>query len=849
MQLRRLLLLIIIFMLSFTFFPVQAQETDDEPISLEVLAAYDHFFRPNFWLPLKIQIRNDGMSIRGRISVRPETTGRNIETAFSTPIELPNGSEKTVFLYIQAREGADRVLVELISDDGVRVAERWVGLSGIHHQDSLHVVVSGTAANSLTLSGVTVASYHARQARWEVSDLPPQYQALMAINTVFLYDVNSEDFSVGQREAIQQWVSMGGHLIVIGGPNWTQTATSLNDWLPFLPTSNQNINDISVFNSLLGFSGELTGRTFVTTGNVRDDARILLATEDGLPLVIRGEMGLGTVDYLTIDPSLEPFRSWEHQQDFWIHLINSRAPLPGWIRGILDQDYAARSVAILPGINLLPSVISMIGFILAYILLIGPVNYWVLSRLNRRALAWLTIPFLIGVFITLAWTVGFNLRGNEVIVSRQFVVQSFVGQDIARQDELIGIFSPRRETYKISAPLDTFMEVLPSLTGDTILQPGVKRSTVKIVQAERFIAEDVAIDGGIFSNFAMMNTTQAPAIEGHVTLSHDSHAELGGLLIRGIVRNESEITLDDVLIFAHNRFYRLSEPFVPGDLLDFDTSDFTIIHAEDSNLLAFDTPLANAFQLDFNRQTNSLANVQSVSTAQVFLGTTPWTTQARFRDDLSFIEDNSIATNRRRALLYAFMRDQYGSNNMGNRVFLMGWSDEAHSKDIVIENTNYRTLDTTLYIVELETEQEAPVPNQTITVGIDQFTWSFLDRSDQSFGGINDFVIINPGWLVLRFTPIEGSVLANVSYLKIEVDRSSSYGREMSVELWNWQTERWDEPDALLTQAIYEYENPTAYLGPDNTVDLRLGLDRNTPNLAASVRVRGVRITQIGTFE
>lgn len=112
----------------------------------------------------------------------------------------------------------------------------------------------------------------------------------------------------------------------------------------------------------------------------------------------------------------------------------------------------------------------MIAFILAYIVLIGPVNYWILSRFNRRALGWITIPLFIAIFTTLAWTVGFNLRGSDIIVSRQFIVQSFVGEDMARQDELIGIFSPRRETYTITAPSDTFLEILPSLTGDNILQ-------------------------------------------------------------------------------------------------------------------------------------------------------------------------------------------------------------------------------------------------------------------------------------------------------------------------------------------------------------------------------------------
>jgi hypothetical protein len=102
----------------------------------------------------------------------------------------------------------------------------------------------------------------------------------------------------------------------------------------------------------------------------------------------------------------------------------------------------------------------------------------------------------------------------------------------------------------------------------------------------------------------------------------------------------------------------------------------------------------------------------------------------------------------------------------------------------------------------------------------------------------------------VRFTPIEAAVLADVSSIKIEVDRSSAYGREMEFAIWNWETETWDVPrSGQIAQTQYEFENPTVYLGLNNTVDIRLGLDRETPNLAASVRIRGIRVTQTGNFE
>ena len=772
MQLRRFLFLLILLSLLDLVIPAQAQ--DNDLVELQVTAGYSGFFRPNFWIPLKIQVRNEGLSIRGRISVRPETTGRDIETAYSTPIELPTGSEKNVFLYILARDSADRVLVELITEEGVRVSEQAVNLFPIHHQDSLHVVVSSTAANNLVFNGVSATTFQAHQARWDMTQVPPQYQALMPINTLILYDANSEDFTVGQRSAIQHWVTMGGHLIVIGGPNWSQTTNSLNDILPFLPTSSENVDDLSILNRYVNARTSLRGRAVVTTGNVAEDAQVLIETETGLPLLIRGNLGLGTVDYLTVDPTLEPLRSWQRQNDFWLNVVSSRPAQPGWTRGILDHNYAARSVAILPGVNLLPSVLSMMGFILAYIILIGPVNYWILSRINRRALGWITIPLFIGIFTTLAWTVGFNLRGSEVIVSRQFIVQSFAGEDTARQDELIGIFSPRRETYTISAPGDSFLRVLPSLTGDNVLQPGVQRSTVDIVQSERFVAENVAIDGGIFANFSLTSTIEAPAIRGSLTVGYeniaDGEEELTVRTIRGLVRNDSDITLNNAVILTGNYFYRLEEALEADSLLDFDTDDFITIHKNKNNLLPLASPLEKSYALDLGRYTlTSSSFIQSIITSQVVLGTTAWTTSARLRDDLIFEENITSTTNRQRSLLLSFLRDQYATGNIGNRAFILGWSDQEKEKDIIIEDTPYQTIDTSLYIIELDVEIEESAPNEEIMLSADQFIWLFREREENSVGGLHDFYIINPGKAEVRFMPMEGAILDNVSQMTIEL--------------------------------------------------------------------------------
>lgn len=854
MEIRRLLLMVsLLLFISIAGTPSFAQ--NNEQLTMLVDTGFDNFYHSGDWLPLQIQVRNDGAGLTGRLTVRPETSGRAVNSAFSVPIELPTGSDKTVFLYIQAQRPAQTIVVELIDDEGVRAAEQAVGITGIHAQDALHMVISGTGANSIPLNTLAQTGFSSHQGRWEVDNLPPDMLAFESVDTLFLYDVESDAFTIEQLEAIEAWVLTGGHLFIIGGPDWTQTTSALNEnFLPFLATGNQNIDDISAMARYIGTEDSLEARTFITTGEVINGAEVLVETADGLPLFIRREFGLGIVDFLTVDPTLEPMRSWENMQDFWFTVVSNLPPEPGWQRGILESQDAARALAILPGVELLPPVSTMIIFIVAYILLIGPVNYIMLSQLKRRAWAWVTIPLFILAFTLLAWNTGFNLRGSEVILSRLYIVQSFPDTDIAYQEELVGVLSPRREIYSINAPADTVMGILPGLETDSFFSANVSQSTANISQGQNFTVEEIAIDGGIFANFSLNSITTAPDISGSATLAYlaDERPENANIehptpqSIRGFVRNDSDIRLENVVILARNRFYRVEGNFEPGDIIDFDTEDFTYINSSFDNLIPIASPIQSSSDYFLDDIFSNRRGINdSLVTSRVLLNL-DWASNRRDGDLLVESDDEEI--NRRRAFLRAFMRDQHSTGGIGNQVYVFGWTTEQQPDDLTIPGVAYRQVDTTLHIIELASELELPPSSETITLSADQYTWTARGIADgQVNGSFNNMLILNPGWAEFRVMPIDGAVLADVSSMIIDADRRTTQGYQVEISLWNQETLTWDTLENNRFEQ-YVISDPAPYLGRDNSVDIRFALEEDTAIGSSSGQILKVRIIQSGNF-
>ncbi len=109
------------------------------------------------------------------------------------------------------------------------------------------------------------------------------------------------------------------------------------------------------------------------------------------------------------------------------------------------------AVSQLPSLAL-PPIGGLIVLLGGYILLIGPINYMVLRRLDRREWAWLTMPVLVVLVTVGAYGFGTVLRGNDVIVNEVAIVRGAAGATDGTGQIYLGIFSPSRGQYQVQVP-------------------------------------------------------------------------------------------------------------------------------------------------------------------------------------------------------------------------------------------------------------------------------------------------------------------------------------------------------------------------------------------------------------
>ena len=145
--------------------------------------------------------------------------------------------------------------------------------------------------------------------------------------------------------------------------------------------------------------------------------------QDGVPLVAVRDVGQGHVVYMGASPALAPLKGWDglpalEKRIFSEHALrisygaglrfgpNNRSF--GGYGGAVFQSYGG--MFDLPGLEL-PNVWLVGGFLLLYIIIIGPLNFIILRRMRRTELAWFTIPVGVVLFSVVAYMLAVGSKG------------------------------------------------------------------------------------------------------------------------------------------------------------------------------------------------------------------------------------------------------------------------------------------------------------------------------------------------------------------------------------------------------------------------------------------------------
>ena len=406
------------------------------------------------WMAIAVTLVNGGEPTEGHLSAE---TRSGIMRRF---VEMPAGARKVVTLHVQPDAFQRRITVRYDEPNG---AVESVVEVRVFEQTSGQLAIVGDGAGTLRPQLLAVGDdSRPEPINLALADVPERPEPLAGLSGM-VWAADSTALSDAQRRSIERWVADGGQLAVVGGGDWQARTDRFTDLLPLEGLGARDGVPQSALASWAGGESAAVETATVVTGTPRADARVLVSAGDGTPLVTLRPVGAGRVILIGSDLATEAHRGWSGAPGFWSRLMPSTAALEQFWGGFPVREEAenamSQALGNVPSLAVPPAELLLV-VIVGYILLIGPVSYVVLRRLDRRELAWITAPLLVVLFTACSYGIGSTLKGGEVIVNQISLVRSSGAGGTAMVQAYAGIFSPERATFDLTVEADALMAQL-----------------------------------------------------------------------------------------------------------------------------------------------------------------------------------------------------------------------------------------------------------------------------------------------------------------------------------------------------------------------------------------------------
>ena len=536
------------------------------PVSLTVSTGYGERYRASAWVPVRVTLRNRGTTVLSGTIAIPDR-GSNTQVAaqdsyaiYQMPVVLPAEATKQVTIYVQGRDFGDAVHVQFDASGKTLAAASDSPSSFDDQTISLGALVD-TPELASWLRRAKVQNSSLSTTLLSPSTVDPVAEALANFDAILLTNFDTSRLDRAQMVALERYARAGGSLILVGGPDWQETLRPLPSSL--VPGNLRGSRTLAALSGLQSMAGTRppSQRTIVS---VLDNPRgSVVASQGGLPLIVRERVGQGRIIYLAFDPAVDAFPRWGGTVTLLSKLITQAAPQVvsrvsssgqgGFFNGRFGPWTMRQVVSNMPASANWPSLSLLIALAVLSILIVGPLNFLLMRRLGKRELAWVAIPLLGLLCFASSVAAASHLKGKMVLLNTVGIVE-LNGNSANRPATLyFGLLAPVRGDYRAVWDGQALPQSLPQYFSDPASAPGPTWLGLRFQEGAQ-----TAVD------FPSMNmwSTRTAALRTSVTIPGTVGANLhlapDGTIV-GTVHNGTNLSLVRPIVMAGRAVIRLSD--------------------------------------------------------------------------------------------------------------------------------------------------------------------------------------------------------------------------------------------------------------------------------------------------
>jgi len=559
---------IILFVLSF----VPLTEASAAPqLEVKATAGFQNKIKYGLGFPLTLTVVNNGDEFSGDLVI-DYSESYAVGSAKAIPFTIGQGETKTLNLSLPGLSdeytysGSNTQMFYFYENNWENGKEvKYKGNKSVRPtfygpEMNFVMTLTGSADRLRPFSSIKVNSMPSTQvihlAQIKDFEFPTDASAYGVANFLVIDEFVLADLPEPAQNAILNWIQTGGVVIVGASENTSAELGSLSTHLPLALTGERMEIQKEVFSAFINNKEFSTGiSAFNATAN--DQSRVLMQLGDQ-PLAASKSIGKGTIIQTSFSLGDEPFSKEASATAFLTELIN-RANVG--VAASQNMNYGHQGVKeqltydvgqtneLFPSFQV--STPLMIAIVILYIVLVGPLLYFLLKRKDKREHAWWIIPAI----SVLASVAIFAYGAKDRLVRPQIQQSSFY--EVQDDESLSGYYvesllSNRSGNFTFESEPGTTMVASKRFNGFTGSSTNVQAASILQEQANK--DQLTMRDVGYWSVSSVVGESHIQdvgkfAID--LTVEGDS--------VRGTVKNEFPFALKDVAIWSGTKMIELGD--------------------------------------------------------------------------------------------------------------------------------------------------------------------------------------------------------------------------------------------------------------------------------------------------
>jgi hypothetical protein len=392
------------------------------------IVGVDGFIRGDRWIPIVLQIANYGPAFQGTVQV---SRG---ETLFQKTLELAPGTSRKVEMLVFMPNYSEELKYQIL--DSHKNVVRYGPLTSqfLNYQDNFILVVSDSDYNHQFLSGI--------QNPWggktfigylRSSDLYSNYIAYSTADAIAIGSISTAQLDLDLWKALLLYGAAGGTLVA--SPFTDFSALQDSTLQHFLPSISAELSEITRGEFLASRwsarSPDPLPQFEIPAQKIQAHGSDLVLAEisPGNALITSSPFYKGNIIYFGFDYSRIPESIRVQFAGYWNEILFPSVPgvpqfgLPYRSR-LEDNPRVQKDLYDIPGLKL-PDMKWFALFFFAYLLIIGPIQYFALNVLKKNAMLWITFPLIIFVFTAAAIGYSNYLHSSKGKITQIAVIESF----------------------------------------------------------------------------------------------------------------------------------------------------------------------------------------------------------------------------------------------------------------------------------------------------------------------------------------------------------------------------------------------------------------------------------------